>query len=175
MALKVLADGKTKLTVLTTRPALWGTTGVATITELNAGIDASCLVLSDGFTFGPADSDKVSEPALCTKSNANSVGRTNGEAGFTYWRWFDEEGGFDAAADELHDAVKTPGTPLWIYGRRMDKDATSAWAATDEIYYAAEVITDRVKPPSDSSGFIKYILPLEVQSDFQWLAAAAGA
>ena len=95
MAIKVLADGNKKLSILTEKPAAWETTGIPLLTELAAGIDASCLLLLENFQFGAADSDKVSEPALCTDNNANSLGRKNGQAGFSFWRWFDDDGGFD--------------------------------------------------------------------------------
>lgn len=174
MAIKVLADGNKKLSILTEKPAAWETTGIPLLTELAAGIDASCLLLLENFQFGAADSDKVSEPALCTDNNANSLGRKNGQAGFSFWRWFDDDGGFDDTADVVFAATKVPGTTLYLFGRQMDKKATTAWAASDEIYYAAEVITDRLQPVDEAGGFIKYRAPLEVQRDYQWLTVPAG-
>ena len=131
MSLRVLADGRIKLSVLTTKPA---NIAAPTVTELNAGIDFSCKVLQENFNFGAADSDKIAEKALCDVGNANSLGASNFVAGFTVWRYFDEAGGFDATDDAAFEAVKEKGTTLWIYGRQMDKLATAAWAATDEIF-----------------------------------------
>lgn len=171
MALRVLADGRVKFSALTTEPA---NPAAPTVTELNAGIDLSCAVLQDGFNFGPTDSDKIAEKALCTVGNANTLGPANGEAAFTVWRYFAEGGGFDTTDDAPFQAVKTKGTTLWLYARQMDKLATAAWAATDEIYYGAEVITDRPQR-SDAGGFIKYRVPCEVQTDWTFITAAAGA
>ena len=85
-----------------------------------------------------------------------------------------DDGGFDDTADVVFAATKVPGTTLYLFGRQMDKKATTAWAASDEIYYAAEVITDRLQPVDEAGGFIKYRAPLEVQRDYQWLTVPAG-
>lgn len=171
MSLRVLADGRVKFTILTTKPA---NPAAPTITELNAGVDMSCAVLQEGFTFGATDSDKIQEKALCTQGNANTLGPSNGEVGFSVWRYFDEAGGFDATDDAPFETVKEKGTTLWGYARQMDKLATAAWAASDEIYYGAEFITDRPQR-SDAGGFIKYRVPGEVQSDWTFITAGAGA
>ena len=60
MGAKVLADGKTKFTVLTTKPA---NPAAPTAAELNAGIHLSDHVLTSDFTFGATDSDKFAEKA----------------------------------------------------------------------------------------------------------------
>jgi hypothetical protein len=69
---KSLSDGHVKVAVLTTAPS---NVKSPTVTELNAGIDASCRILSTGFTFGFTDSDKVAEKALCDTNNVNALGR----------------------------------------------------------------------------------------------------
>lgn len=171
MSMRVLADGRVKLTILTTAPT---NPAAPTILELNAGIDFSCAVLQDGFTFGPTDSDKIQEKALCTVGNANSLGPSNAEVGFTVWRYFDETGGFDATDDEAFEAVKDKGTTLWGYARQMDKLATTNWVAADEIYFGAEFVTDTPQRV-DTGGFIKYRVPGEVQNSWSFIAAAAGA
>ena len=61
MGAKVLADGKTKFTVLTTKPA---NPAAPTAAELNAGIQLADHVLTSDFSFGAVDSDKVAEKAL---------------------------------------------------------------------------------------------------------------
>src|SRR5699024_392786 len=110
MAVKVLADGKIKFTILTTAPA---DELAPTATELNAGIDASCLVLMENFSWTAADSDRVNEPALCATTNAEAPGRGNSNLAMQAWRWYDPEtGAVDAAADELFEAVKVKGTTL---------------------------------------------------------------
>lgn len=169
--LRVLADGRVKFSILTTAPA---NPAAPTITELNAGIDMSCKVTQDGFTFGATDSDKIAEKALCTVGNANSLGPSNAEVAFVVWRFFDEAGGFHATDDAGFEAVKDKGTTLWAYARQMDKLATAAWAATDEIYFGAEFVTDTPQRV-DSGGFIKYRIPGEVQNSWSFIAAAAGA
>lgn len=167
-----LADGKTKFTILTTKPA---NPEAPTAAELNEGIDLSCDVLSSDFTWGAADSDKVAEKALCVENNANALGASNFTAGFTIFRFFDSTTGApDTAAEDGFAAVKTRGTTLWGYARRTGKKATATWAASDEIFFGAEVITDNLQPPSDMGGYIKYRVPLEVQAGYPFIAVAAG-
>lgn len=168
---RVLADGKTKFSILTTKPA---NPEAPTATELNAGIDLSCKVTTEGFNWTAADSDKVNEKALCDDGNANVLGASNYTAGFNLWRYYLDAGGVDPAADTGFAAVSEKGTTLWGYTRRTDKDATAAWAAGDEIYLGAEFITDTPQDPG-AGGFLKYRIPCEVQRGYPFIAVAAGA
>ncbi|WP_158684423.1 hypothetical protein [Amycolatopsis orientalis] len=45
-----------------------------TVTELNAGVDLSCLITADGLDIS-VDEDKISIPKLCDTSNAEAPGR----------------------------------------------------------------------------------------------------
>lgn len=168
---RVLADGKTKFTICTMKPV---NPAAPTATELNAGIDLSLDVLSSDFTFGATDSDKVAEKALGASGNANAIGASNFQAGFTLWRKFATGGGFDEASETGWAAVKIKGTTVWGYARQMDKDAAAAWAASDEIYLGAEITTDTPQR-TDGTGFIKYRVPCEVQTGYPFIAVAAGA
>ena len=170
---KSLADGHTKFTILITEPA---DPANPTVTELNAGIDASCNILASDFTWGAADSDKVAEKALCATNNANSIGASNFTAGITPFRYFDATTGApDPAADEVFAATKAKGTELWGYARKTGKKSTDPWLAADEIYLGAKVITDEPQPPSDQGGYIKFRVPMEVQEGYPFIAVAAGA
>lgn len=156
-----LADGKTKFTVLTTKPA---DPENPTPTELNAGIQADANVLASDFLFGATDSDTVGEKSLRDKNNANALGASNYQAGATVFRYFDETTGLpDATEDELFDAVKEKGTLLWAYARKTGQDADEDWAAGDEFYLGAEIITDTPQPPSDLGGYVKFRVPMQVQ------------
>lgn len=166
-----LADGKTKFTILTTAPA---DPANPTATELNAGIDASDRILASDFNFGATDSDKISEKSLATENNANALGAGNYQCAFTAFRYFNAStGAVDPTGDVVHAAVKAKGTELWVYGRRTGKKANAAWAATDEIFLGAHVLTDNVQPPSDLSGYIKERVPTEVQDAWPFIAVAS--
>jgi len=169
-----LADGKTKLTFLTTEPA---NSQAPTAAELNAGIDASCNVLASDFTWGPTDSDKVQEKALCTKNNANAFGPSNYQAGVTPFREFDSTnpGKPDATADTVFAAMKVKGTELWGYARRTGKDANDAWATGDEIFFGAHVLTDSPQPPQDLGGYIKFRVPMEPQEGYEFIVVGGVA
>jgi len=168
---RVLADGKTKFTILTTKPA---DPANPTATELNAGIDASCNVLASDFNWSAADSDKIAEKALCDVGNSNAIGASNYTTGVTLWRYYATAGGIDATADAGFAALKEKGTTVWAYARESDKDSTEPWAASDEIYLGGEVITDTPQR-LDGTGFIKRRIPLEAQRMYDDITVAAGA
>lgn len=168
---RVLADGKTKFTILTTKPA---NPAAPTATELNAGIDLSCDILQSDFTWGATDSEKIPEKALCDEGNANAIGASNYEGGFTLWRKFAAGGGFDEASETGWAAVKVKGATLWGYARQMDKPSTDLWASTDEIYLGGEFINDTPQK-QEGTGFIKYRTPVEIQRGYPFIAVAAGA
>ncbi|WP_152185351.1 hypothetical protein [Segeticoccus rhizosphaerae] len=170
-----LADGHTKFVLMTIKPAGWDT-GVITDTEFNAGVDASCNVMSSDFAFGATDSDKVAEKALCVTNNANSLGAGNYTAGATFFRYFDDTGASATAeGDDSFQAVKEKGTTLYAAARKTSKLSTAPGEAGDEIYLAAEILTDTPQPPSDQGGYIKWRVPMEVQTAFDNVVLAAGA
>jgi hypothetical protein len=166
---KSLADGHIKVAVLTTAPA---NPAAPTAAELAAGINAACAILASDFTLGATDSDKLQEKALCDLNNVNTLGASNYSAGMTIFRFWTAGslGTADTAADVLFTAAKVKGTTLWIYPRKTGKLETAAWAATDELYLGAEVITDL--PQDQSGGFIKFRVPLEVQKAYPFIAVA---
>lgn len=166
-----LADGKTKFTLLTTKPA---NPSAPTAAELNAGIQADANTLASDFLFGATDSDTVGEKSLRDKNNANALGASNYQAGATFFRYFDETTGVvDATEDTAFAAAKEKGTILWAYARKSGKDAADEWEADDEIYLGAEVITDEPQPPSDLGGYIKFRVPMQVQVAYPFIAVGA--
>ena len=156
MAARLLADERIKLTFLTTLPA---NVTAPTATELNAGIDASCLIFADDYSWTATDSERIGERAICEGSASESPGIGNYDLGVTAWRWFDAETGeIDTEADELFEALKVKGTVLWAYerrGKRHDED----WTTGDEIHLGGAVTTDTPQV-SENTGFVKYRVPL---------------
>lgn len=170
MVAKSLSDGHCKVAVLSVAPA---NLQVPTTTELNAGIDASCRILSSDFAFGFTDSDKVAEKALCDIINVNGLGASNFAAGMSIWRYWNEGTGVaDPTGDSLWTATKVKGTTLYIYVRETGKLSTAAWASADELVAGGSFLSDNPQPPSDRSGYIKRRIPLEPQSVFGPIAVA---
>lgn len=167
---KVLADGKIKLSIMSTKPV---DPLAPTTTELAAGLDASCNILSSDFTLSPTDSDKIAEKALCQEGNSNALGPSNFTAGLTVFRYIDT-GVAEDPEDDVFQALKAKGARVWIAMRQTDKKSTVAWAATDEVD-VYEVITDNPQMPSDQAGYIKRRVPLEVQDAWLNGTVAAGA
>lgn len=168
-----LADGKTKFTILTSAPT---DPAAPTSTELNAGIDASCAILSSDFLWGAADSDKIAEKALCATSNANALGASNYQVGLTPFRYFDES---DVSAtsegDDVFQALKAKGTTLYGYARKTSKASTADWVDGDEIYLGGSFITDEPQPPSDLGGYVKWRVPGEVQTAYPFITVDDGS
>jgi len=154
---RVLADEHIKLTFLTTKPE---DVMNPTASELNAGIDASCLIFADDYSWTATDSERVGERAICEGSASESPGIGNYDLGVTAWRWYDPETGeTDVEADALFQAIKVKGTVLWGYERRTGKEHTEDWAEGDEIHLGGEVTTDTPQATTNT-GFIKYRVPL---------------
>ena len=167
---RVLADGKTKFTVLTTAPA---NPAAPTATELNAGIDLSCDILSSDFAWSATASDTIDEKALCATGNSTVFGSSNYDLGITLWRQFETGTGAPDTANEAGwEALKNKGATVYAYARETGKDSTEDWAASDEIYLGGEVINDN-PARTDGSGFIKYRVPLKVQKGYPFIEVAA--
>lgn len=166
---RVLADGKTKFTILTTKPV---NPSAPTAAELNAGIDLSCDVLTSDFMWSAADSDRIDEQALCSKNNTKAIGKGNHSTGITLWRKYDVAGGPDAAAETGWAALMEKGSEVYGYARESDKDSTEAWLAADEIYLGGRVATDTPQR-TDGTGFIKRKIPMEPQEMYDNIVVAA--
>jgi hypothetical protein len=166
---KSLEDGHINFTILTDEPTI---PDAPTATELNAGIDASCAILNSDFQWSATDSDKNPEKPLCQENNSNALGASNFQGAITVFRLFDatDPGKADATADAVFAAVKTKGTELWCYARRTGKPAKDDWAALDESYLGAHVITDT--PQVLQGGFIKERVNLEIQEAYDHIAVA---
>lgn len=167
---KSLADGHEKIAVLLEEP---DNPDNPTVTELVAGIDAACAILASGWTFGPTDSESFSEPAVCDEDNPEAYGRSNGQFMATLFRYFASltPGQADPIADALFAALKAKGTRVWVYSRLTAKKSTEAWAASDEIRYGAEVLTDTPQNP-EPGGYIKRMVPGKIQKSWSDIEVA---
>lgn len=155
---KTLADARTRLTILTTKPA---NLAAITIAELTAGIDASCRLLKSDYRLSPTASDTVPDTELCSEGNAVTFGASNYEGTVTAFWYLDEDGKSDPTDDVVYQALKAKGIELWFVEREGPR-YEQAWAAADN-YEAYEVVTDNPMKPTDRSGFIKRTTPLGVQ------------
>lgn len=152
---KSLADGRTRVAILSVKPK---DPLKPTVEELNAGIDASCRILSSDYNVGATASETLDEKPLCVEGNAQALGASNAQIEFSAFRYFDEKGkaetgGQDEIGDKLYQAVKVKGTRLWLYQRETSKKSTEAWAAGDEVD-GFEFETDNPQS-TDRTGYIK--------------------
>lgn len=156
--MRVLADGKLKWTILTTKPA---NIGGPTQTELAAGIEASQTTLTSDFTWTNTASATFDEKPLSVKGQSQSLGISAYELAATFMREYAAAGGPDTAGDDAaYQAVKEKGTTVWAYARETDADSTAAWATGDEIYLGGEVQSDapaRVNNDGDLKRRIPFI------------------
>jgi hypothetical protein len=155
---KTLADARTRLAILTTKPV---DLKAIKLTELTASIDASCKILKSDYRLSPTASDTVPDTELCSEGNAVTFGASNYEGSVTPFWYLDEDGKSDTTDDAVYQALKEKGTELWFVereGPRYDE----AWAVGDE-YEVYEVVTDNPQKPTDRAGYIKRVVPLGVQ------------
>ncbi|AZL13782.1 hypothetical protein CXR25_13865 [Brevibacterium aurantiacum] len=168
---KSLADGHTRVALLSAKPE---DPMAPTITELEAGIDASCRINSADYNVTPAASETVEEKELCVEGNAVAFGPSNGTVEFTPFRYFDETGAPETGGvegeigDAVFQATKEKGTRLWLYQRETSKKATDAWEAGDEVD-GFEFITDNPQQV-DRTGYVKRKVVGAYQD--MWLNAA---
>lgn len=153
---KSLADGRTKVAILSQKPA---DPLAPTITELKAGIDASCRLNASDFNVGPTDSETIDEKELCVEGNATALGPSNATIEFTPFRYFNletgkaEENSGDEIGDAVFQATKRKGSRLWMVIRETSKKSTDDWAEGDEVD-TYEFITDNPQNV-DRTGYIK--------------------
>ena len=165
---KTIADARTKLAILTTKPA---NPAAPTVTELTAGIDASCRILYSDYRLSPTASDTIPDRELCAEGNAVVYGASNYEANISPFRYLDEDGKSETLEDVVYQALKVKGTTVWLVEREGPR-YEDAWAAGDDVE-VYEVITDNPQKPSDRGGYIKRVTPLGVQR--AWLGATVAA
>jgi len=166
---KSLADGKKKITLLTTKPA---NEESPTALELNAGEDVSCNVLDSDFNWTNTDSATFDEKPACAKGQVLALGASNYDLAATFIREYLEAGGADIAGlDAGYQAVKTKGSVVWIYVRETAKDSDEDWAATDEIYLGGKVQSD-APARVNNDGNIKRRVKFLPQRMFENIAAA---
>lgn len=156
---KALADGRTKLTALTTRPADMRS---IQLSELTDGTDIECRIMHSDFRLSPTASDTITdEKELCAVGNPTVFGASNYEGSVTPFRYLDSDGHPDDDEDVAWPLLREKGTSLWLV-KRTGPMHDEPWAAGDEIE-VFEVITDTPQDPTTLSGFIKKVVPLGVQ------------
>ena len=165
------ADGREKVTALTTKPA---DLEAVTATEANAGTDIHWHVAKSDFRLSATGSATHNDTPLGAVGLAVNFAESNAEGTLTVFRDLDETGKPVASSESetTFNMVKEKGTELWILVRK-GPDADDPWAAADE-YSIWHVRTDEPQNPTDRTGYIKYTVPLGVQNFYQFQAIAAG-
>lgn len=168
---KTLADARTKVAMLTTVPA---DMSAITTTELTAGIDVSCLLAKSGTRFSATGSDTIADQAWCDEANTQVFGASNYEAAAAvFWMLDSADGSYASADNAAYEALKAKGTRV-VFVLREGPAYDVAWA-TGDVYDAFEVITDNPQKPTETSGYIKRIIPMQVQRAELDKAVVAGA
>lgn len=155
MALRTLMDGRLKVTILTTKPA---DPLAPTLTELEAGIDATCDLAKAGTRFSATASDTIADARLCDEANTNALGASNYEAAMAvFWLLDPETGAYSAADNPTFEAIREKGATVWPV-LREGPSAKEDWAVGDlgELW---EFVSDNPQRPTETSGYIKRIVP----------------
>ena len=172
---RTFAEQNRKLTVLTAPPTEG--LGALTVTTLEAGLDATCRTTQEGTRFAATASETLNQPAVCEPSSASVPARSNYDAAMGVFRYFDEAspGSADPEGDELFQAAKVKGTPLYVVERLTGKKWDDPWEAGDE-YSVFAVTTDNWQRQTDPhAGYIWVTIPLTVlDAELNGVVAAAG-
>ena len=159
MALRTLMDGRLKVTILTTNPNEDPLDGAAIpLATLTAGIDATCDLAKAGTRFSATASDTISDARLCDEANTNALGASNYEAAMAvFWLLDPETGAYDPLDNETFEAIREKGATVWV-ALREGPSAKTDWAAGD-AYELWEFVADNPQRPTETSGYIKRIVP----------------
>ena len=167
MALRTLMDGTLKVTILTTAPT---DPNAIPLADLTAGIDATCDLAKAGTRFSATASDTINDTRLCDDANANALGASNYEATAAVFWLLDEDGGYATADNPTYEALRAKGSTVWAV-LREGPSAKTDWASGD-AYELYEVVTDNPQRPTETSGYIKRIIPMQVQAHTEGTVAA---
>jgi len=165
---KTLADKRIKLSVMTVPPA---DMNALTVAELTAGIDAASMNAASSYRFSPSASDTVNDPAVDEESTASVPGGSNYEGTLAPF-WYLDNGAYTAADNPMFEAVKEKGSEVWV-AEREGKLESEPWAAGD-VYSVYHFITDNPQRPTDRGGWVKRIVPGQVQDAALYKTVAAG-
>ena len=173
---KSKAEGREKWILLSAPPA---NPEAVTLTEAQAGIDASCALSSADSRISAAASATFSDPAICDEIAVTEFGQSNYEgtaAPFRYWTddGASEVGTDEQVRDEVYQALKERDTELYILIRDTSKRSRDPLAAGDE-YELYEVTTDNPQRPSSREGHQKRLVPLAIRNAWTGeIAAGSG-
>lgn len=134
---RMLADGKKKFVILPAAPA---NMNAVKLSEATAGKDYSSAILSSDFDMGFADSDRHQEKPLSVSGNAEALGNSNFQGGFTVFRDYVVATGLPVAAatsllEELWGLVRVKGGIHHILIRTGGKVSSAPFTVDDEYIY----------------------------------------
>lgn len=155
---RTLADGNLKIAILTTKPV---NLKAITLTELTAGIDAAEHLAKSTTRYSPTASDTIADGRVSDKGNPNSLGGSNYEAAAGVFWLLDQDGKYAIDANPVYEALREKGVLTWHVLREGPEESV-AWAADDD-YEVYEVISDNPQRPSESTGYIKRTVQMQVQ------------
>lgn len=168
MALRTLMDGRLKVTILTAPPS---DPEAITLAELEAGIDATCDLAKAGTRFSATASDTIADARLCDEANTNALGASNYEVAMAvFWLLDPDTGGYLAADNPTFEAVKAKGSTVYPV-LREGPSAKTDWDAAD-AYELWEFVSDNPQRPTETSGYIKRIVPGQGQRLAEGVVAA---
>lgn len=171
---KSKAEGREKWILLSAPPA--DPTAV-TLTEAQAGIDASCALSSADSRISAAASATFSDPAICDEIAVTEFGQSNYEGTIAPFRFWTDDGASEVGTDEqvrdeVFQAVKEKDTEIYVLLRDTSKRSREDLAAGDE-YELYQVVTDTPQRPSSREGYQKRLVPLAIRN--AWTGEIAGA
>ncbi len=165
---KMVDQGKTKLYWV---PGEAGITNPAapTTTELNAGVDITCLVVST-YEVRADGSETTNERAVCETSNVVAPTVQNYMGTLPLFRQFDSTTGVPETDDALQ--LFEFGEVGWFV-RRTGKPYTTAWTAADQVEVFKFMVDTPQTAGGSGEGYLKATVTLLQQGNFRLNAVVA--
>ena len=144
-----------------------------TATELNAGVEITCLVTAADFVLGVTSNETINDPAVCDDINTSVPLRANVEASMNFFRFKD-------AADDLGWTTFTEmglqGYLVQRIGQIEDTERQEdvPFVAADQVQvYEAVTHDPRIMSPA-TAGYEKFGMTFSVARKNERAVVAAG-
>lgn len=121
------------------------------LSELNAGVRLECLVTANNFQLGGTDEEEITDPAMCSMSNASVPGRVKYSGEMDFFR-------YTTTPEDLGWTTFTTGGLAGFLVQRLKLPYTQAWAATQDVqvYEAVAGIPMIQTPDNNVTGYEKF-------------------
>lgn len=131
-------------------------------TELNAGVNLSCAIVT-GHTLNATSSDTDDSKTICDEGNVQTRTLGNYEANISFFR--DPIGAAPTVFTAAYNAFKTARVEGWLVSRQ-GKKSTAPYAATDIVSVFKVMSDSTMDETSDKGTPIRFTVPFLQRGQF---------